>query len=259
MPRHLIDVHAHLTDEKLAGDVPSIIERAAAAGVHTILTVGTDLPTSRAALDLARRFPDIWAAVGVHPHDANGWNDGSAAELEGLLADDRVVALGEMGLDYHYDFSPRAVQRRVFQTQWELATRLQVTAVVHIREAFDDFFALAASSPPPPRVLLHCFSGTLDQARKALDLGFEFSVGGPLTYPKNQETRTIFGFLPADRIHLETDCPYLAPQPRRGKANEPAFLALTAEGLAKTRGLPIDTLADTLLANARRLFPKMRV
>ncbi len=259
MPLHLIDVHAHLTDEKLAGAVPAVLDRAAAAGISTVLTVGTDLPTSRAALDLARRYPAVWAAVGVHPHDASGWSDSAAAELEELLADERVVALGEMGLDYHYDFSPRDVQRRVFQAQWEMASRLQATAVVHIREAFDDFFALAASSPPPPRVLLHCFSGTLDQARRALDLGFDFSVGGPLTYPKNQETRAIFGFLPADRIHLETDCPYLAPQPRRGKVNEPAFLAMTAEGLAKTRGLPVDTLADSLLANARRLFPKMRV
>ncbi len=270
MATGLVDIHAHLTDEKLAGDVPAVLARAGAAGLAAILTVGTDLPTSRAALALAHAppghpppipdapSPSVWAAVGVHPHDATTWAPATAAELEQLWADPRVVALGEMGLDYHYDFSPREVQRTVFRTQWELAARLGAPAVVHVREAFDDFFALIAALPRPPQVLLHCFSGDLDTARRALELGFDFSVGGPLTYPKGQATRTIFGFLPLDRLHLETDCPYLAPQPRRGKVNEPSFLPMTLAVLGQVRQIAPAELACRLADNARRLFPKMR-
>jgi TatD DNase family protein len=306
----LVDVHAHLTDEKLVHEVPAVLARAAAAGVTAILTVGTDLPTSRAALALAHDhasapsnahdvepatapppaaatpastpaaapapgqalppdalspiepppfpLPSVWAAVGVHPHDARTWPPDTAAELARLWADPRVVALGEMGLDYHYDFSPREVQREVFITQWDLAARLGAPAVVHVREAFADFFALIAGRPRPPQVLLHCFSGDLDTARRALDLGFDFSVGGPLTYPKSQDTRAIFAFLPLDRIHLETDCPYLAPQPRRGKVNEPSFLPMTLAVLSQVKQIDPAALARQLAANARRLFPKMR-
>ncbi|HOY66937.1 MAG TPA: TatD family hydrolase [Candidatus Ozemobacteraceae bacterium] len=256
----LIDTHAHLQDEAFSVDFADVLARIRATRPAAVINAGTDLATSRRAVEMARAEPGFWALAGVHPHEAKTWNASTRASLEELLAEPETIGVGEIGLDYHYDFSPRDTQREVFLTQWRLAAELDLPAIIHVREAFDDFFAFIADGPRPSRVLLHCFSGNLDIARRALDAGFSFSIGGPLTYPKSEETRTIFRFLPDDRIHLETDCPYLAPVPFRGKRNDPSLLQHTFRKLCEIRQADPDELAAILRENAVRFFaPRLRL
>ncbi|MFZ2956384.1 MAG: TatD family hydrolase [Candidatus Ozemobacteraceae bacterium] len=252
----LIDVHAHLQDDAYQADRETVVARCREAGMTAVINAGTDLENSRHALKLAENEPIFWALAGFHPHEAKHWTDSAApiAELENLLNHPKVLGVGEIGLDYHYDFSPHDVQQQVFIAQWDLAARHSLPAVVHIREAFDDFWNLIANRPAPPQVLLHCFSGNMEQARLALDHGFHFSIGGPLTFPKSEETRLIFKFLPADLIHLETDCPYLSPVPFRGKRNEPANVIHAFRKLCEIRQAEPGELATTLSSNAQRLF-----
>jgi TatD DNase family protein len=253
----LIDVHAHLQDEAFAPDLEAVMTRAGQAGVAAIVVPGTDRRTSEAAMHLAERFPTVWATAGFHPHEARHWDPMTSEKwLRDLMLHPRMVAVGEIGLDYHYDFSPREMQRHVFKTQLDLAVDLCRPAVIHLREAFDDFLLLVRDRPLPPKMLLHCFSGTLDQARAALRLHSEvhFSIGGPLTFAKGDDCRAVFADLPRDRIHLETDCPYLSPHPRRGKRNEPAWLPLVAERMAEVTRTPIPDLVERLAENAEHLF-----
>lgn len=254
----LIDTHAHLQDEAFAGDFDAVVEKIAASDPAAIINAGTDIATSRRAVEIARMRPWFWALAGMHPHDAKKWDASSLDELRRLTDDPRTLGIGEIGLDYHYDFSPRDTQREVFLTQWRLGAKLGMPVIIHIREAFDDFFRFIEGEPRPPRVLLHCFSGDLDTARKALDAGFSFSIGGPLTYPKSEETRTIFRFLPDDRIHLETDCPYLAPVPFRGKRNDPSLIEHTFRKMCEVRRTEPEEMACILRDNALRFFaPKL--
>lgn len=256
----LIDTHAHLQDEAFAADFDEVRARIRDSGPGAVINAGTDAETSRKAVEIAHLEPFYWALAGFHPHDAQKWNETSSADLKKLLEDPRTVGIGEIGLDYHYDFSPRDTQRDVFLAQWRLAAELGVPAVIHVREAFDDFFRFIEGEPRPPRALLHCFSGDLDIARRALDAGFSFSIGGPLTYPKSEETRTVFRFLPDDRLHLETDCPYLAPIPCRGKRNDPSLLIHAFRKLCEIRQAAPDVMARTLRENALRFFsPKLMV
>lgn len=250
----LIDVHAHLQDAKFAGEEQQIVENALKAGVKRIINAATCLETSLRAIELAKQFSCCRATVGIHPHDASSFKPDSIAALRSLATQPGVVAIGEIGLDFHYDFSPRDVQEKVFRELWLLAAELRMPAVIHIREAFDLFFPVIAELPPLQKVLLHCFSGNIDVARKAADMGFHFSIGGALTFPKSDSTRAVFTFLPIDRIHLETDCPYLAPQPKRGKRNEPALLPITFSFLAALRKISAEVLKQQLLDNAVQLF-----
>ncbi len=250
----LIDVHAHLQDEKFTEDVEEVVKRAVAAGVTRIINAGTNIADSRQAVEIARRYPECLCLVGIHPHDASTFNDSSLAELKALTSEPAVLGIGEIGLDFHYDFSPRDTQISVFRQLWQLAADLQLPAVIHVREAYDEFFAAIADLPVPPKVLLHCFSGDLDIARRAADMGFHFSIGGALTYPRSDLTREVFRVLPESQIHLETDCPYLAPQFKRGKRNEPAYLTATLEQLAKLRKLPATSMAEVLKRNATDFF-----
>jgi TatD DNase family protein len=250
----LIDVHAHLQDEKFKDVCDAAVDAAISAGVKIIVNAGTCIETSRQAIDLAAKFKECRALVGIHPHDADKFNSSSLAELAELSRKPGVIGIGEIGLDFHYDFSPRATQIEVFKQLWQLAAELNLPAIIHVREAFPEFFAAIAALKAPPRVMLHCFSGDLEIARKALDLGFHFSVGGTLTYPKSETTREVFRHLPDSQIHLETDCPYLAPQPRRGRRNEPSFLPMTLEHLARVRQKSTEEMALILNQNARFFF-----
>ncbi|PKL46631.1 MAG: hydrolase TatD [Candidatus Riflebacteria bacterium HGW-Riflebacteria-2] len=250
----LVDVHAHLQDEKLLPECDEIVKRAEEAGVKRIINAGTCIETSKQAIEIARKHSSCLALAGVHPHDASGANSATVDELRKLAALPEVVGIGEIGLDFHYNFSPPEVQVAVFKSLWQLAVELNLPAVIHVREAYEEFFAAISELPVPPKVMLHCFSGDLDIARRAADLGFHFSIGGALTFPKSETTRAVFKFLSADVIHLETDCPYLAPQPKRGKRNEPAWLPLTLEHLAKVRGTTCDDLARILHLNAISFF-----
>ncbi len=251
----LIDTHAHLDHERFKGDVDQVIERAKLAQVQSIITVGADLASSRQAVEFARRYPDVIATVGVHPHDADSVSDSVLNEIAILAQDEGVVAIGEIGLDYHYDFSPRDVQRRVFAIQISLARELELPIVVHVREAYQDVMSILKSEHAEDvGGIVHCFSGDREAAKDCLDMGFYISVGGILTFANSQELREIIRGLPMDRILLETDAPYLTPVPYRGKRNEPAYVVHVAEALANLKGITFDEVAETTTLNACKLF-----
>ena len=255
MTPDLFDTHAHLHFPEYAADLPGVLARARAAGVRRMLTIGTGVETSRAAVALAGREPDVWAAVGIHPHDAASADDTALAELERLAGVARVVAIGETGFDFFRDFSPRDAQARAFRAQLALARRLGKPVVVHCRDAHAETLAILAEA----RVgdtggIMHCFSGDLDVARRCLDLGLLISLAGPVTYPKARALPDVARAVPADRLVIETDCPFLPPQPHRGKRNEPAYLTITAARVAELRGEPLEDLAARTTANARALL-----
>jgi TatD DNase family protein len=255
----LIDSHAHLDDPQLAPERDAVLQRAAAAGVSAVVTIGTDPASWRATLDLAAQPAPLalFVAVGLHPNSALLWSDGVAAELRALAARAEVVALGEIGLDYYRDRAPRAVQQRVLEAQLALAAELGRPIVIHNRAAHDDLLAIVAPwvtrLPDPPGVM-HCFAGDLAYARRCLDLGFRISFAGPLTFRNADGLRAVARALPLDALLVETDAPYLAPVPYRGKRNEPAYVRVTAAALAAVRGEPFDRVAGATARATVRLF-----
>lgn len=252
---YLIDTHAHLNDPKLAEDVDDVIARADAAGVHRIIVCGYDMDSSRAAVELAERYESVYATVGVHPHDAKSYDSSTGQTLAELSHGSKVLAIGEIGLDYHYDFSPRPQQMAAFEAQIDLAWRLRLPIVVHSRESNPEVLeVLGGRSGNIVGCVLHCFSGDADFARKVLDLGFYIGIDGPLTYKASEKLRGVVSMCPLDRLLLETDCPYLTPNPYRGKRNEPAYVRYVAEEAARVKGITVDELAEATSANARRLF-----
>jgi TatD DNase family protein len=251
----LFDTHAHLHFPEFAEDLDGVLARARDAGVRRMLTIGTSVETSRAAVALAGREPDVWAAVGIHPHDAAEADERALAEIERLAADPRVVAIGETGLDFFRDRSPRDAQRGAFRAQLGLARRVEKPVVVHCRDAHDETLAiLAEERVSEVRGIMHCFSGDLDIARRCLDLGLLISLAGPVTYPNARALPDVARGVPIDRLVVETDCPFLPPQPYRGKRNEPAYLAITAGRVAELRGEPLADLAARTTENARILL-----
>jgi TatD DNase family protein len=250
----LVDSHCHLDDPKFDEDREQAIERARAAGVDRLLAIGTGSgpPDVEAALRLAERYDFIYATIGVHPHDAAKATEETFARLRELAAHPKVVAIGEIGLDYHYDFAPRPVQRDVFARQLELAAEAGKPIVIHTREAWDD--TLEQVMDLPHGGIMHCFTGDAAQARQALDRGFHLSFGGVLTFPKAESLREAARITPDDRLLVETDCPYLAPVPHRGKRNEPAFMIETVRRLAELRGNTPDQIAEITTRNFERLL-----
>jgi TatD DNase family protein len=246
----LVDSHCHLDDEKFDADRELVIERALAAGVETMMAIGTGGELD-VAIRQAERYPFIYATIGVHPHDASKATEETYARLRDLAQHPKVLAIGEIGLDYHYDFSPRDVQRAVFDRQLEIAALARKPIVIHTREAWDDTVAQVTSLPHGG--IMHCFTGDAAQARQALALGFHLSFGGVLTFPKAESLREAAALVPNDRLLVETDCPYLAPVPHRGKRNEPAFVVETARRLAAVRGASIDEIADVTTRNFQTL------
>ena len=252
----LFDTHAHLHFPDLAADLDAVLERARAAGVIGMITIGTDRETNPAAVALAERLADVHATVGVHPHDAAAATDADFAAMERLVRESsRVVALGEMGLDYFRDLSPRDVQERVFRRQLEMARRLGKPVVIHCRDAHPEALAILADE----RVgevggVMHCFSADVDVAKRCLDLGLMISLAGPVTYRSARALPEVARFVPVDRLVLETDCPFLPPHPHRGQRNEPAWVAITAAHVAELRGVTPEALGETVTANAFRLF-----
>jgi TatD DNase family protein len=240
----LVDSHCHLDSEQFDADRQAVIGRARAAGVDTLVAIGL-----RPALDLAGADDNIYAVVGVHPHEAA---QASGLETAPLLSHAKVVAVGEIGLDYHYDFSPRDVQRAVFEHQLELAKEANLPVVIHTREAWADTISILKQHGPS-RGIFHCFSGGTAEAEEALALGFHLSFSGIITFPKADEIRAAARLAPLDRILVETDAPYLAPIPFRGKRNEPAYVVHTARRLAELRGLSFAEIAAVTTANWKRL------
>ena len=250
----LVDSHCHLDDHQFDRDREPTIERARTAGIETLMAIGTGSgpPDLEAATRLAERYPFIYATVGVHPHDAAKATGESFHRLRELARHPKVLAIGEIGLDYHYDFSPRPQQREVFERQLNVAAEAGKPVVIHTREAWDDTLALLRSHPLNQGIM-HCFTGDERQAHQALDLGFHLAFGGVLTFPNAEEVRQAARITPADRLLVETDCPYLAPVPMRGKRNEPSFLVETVRRLAEVRGTSPGVIAEQTTENFRRL------
>jgi len=251
----LFDTHAHLHFPGFDEDRDAVLARARAAGVRRMVTIGTDGETSRAALALADRHSDVWATAGVHPHDAAESDEAAQAEVERIAAERRVVAIGEIGLDFFRNLSPPETQERVLRRFLALARRLRKPVVLHCRDAHAEILALLGEE----RVaevggIMHCFSGDVAIARRCLDLGLLISLAGPVTYPNARALPDVARFVPGDRLVVETDCPFLPPQGYRGKRNEPAYLTITAARVAELRGEPLDDLAARTTANACRLF-----
>lgn len=251
----LIDTHAHLVSLE---DPDGAIERATDHGVIGIISMSTALDSCYTTIDIAKKHEKVFAAVGIHPHAASTYTPKVISEIEKLTGEDIVVAVGETGLDYHYLNSPRDIQIESFSAHIEMATRLSLPFVVHVREADGDMIDILSSSVlnDNPGVI-HCFSGTWEIAKKYLDLGFYLSFSGIVTFKRAEELREAAKKAPFDRILIETDSPYLAPVPLRGKPNEPANVRYVAEVVAGARGVDIDTLQNQLIENTRTLFPKI--
>lgn len=254
----LADSHCHLDHEQFNADRDAVIERALEAGIERMVAIGTGdgPPDLEIGIRLADRYPAIYATVGVHPHDASKAGPETFRQLAELLRHPKVVALGEIGLDYHYDFSPRQVQRDVFVEQMRVASDAAKPIVIHTREAWDDTLALIEQYWRPGALpgIMHCFSGGPAEAARCVELGFYLSFGGIVTFPKALELQEAARDAPADRILVETDAPYLAPVPRRGKRNEPAFVVETARKLAGLRGETLESIAASTTANFLRVF-----
>jgi TatD DNase family protein len=252
----LIDTHCHLDNSHFDSDRAEVISHAFEHGVSHMITVGCDLESSRQSLRIAAEYPTIYAAVGIHPHDAQQADDEGLAELRRLTAaGSKVVAVGEMGLDYYRNRTTRDCQQQAFRDQIGLAREAGLPIIVHDRDAHDDVLRiLREESVQEIGGVLHCFSGDLAMARACLDLGLYLSFPGPVTYPKNEAIRDVVRAIPIDRMLLETDCPYLAPQPLRGRRNEPAYIHHTASRIAEIKGLTLDDVARVTTLNAYTLF-----
>ena len=247
----LVDTHAHLHMNSFASDRQHVLERAWASGLGAVLEVGIGLESSRKALALAKANPGVWACAGIHPHDAAGWDDPES--LRALAREPEVVAIGETGLDFHRNLSPRQDQERAFRQHLRLGVEMDLPVVVHCRDAYREALAIIREEGAR-RGVMHCFSGNVDDARETLRLGFHLSIAGPITYPKSDRLREVVRFIPMDRLLVESDCPFLAPQAMRGKRNEPAFVYHVARECAAVKGVSLDRLCQVVVQNSQELF-----
>ena len=253
----LFDTHAHITDERFDEDREAVIQRLSEAGVELMLLVGDASKEEQPVYPLAEAHPNFYAATGVHPHDASEWNAAVRERVIRWMAHPKSVALGEIGLDYHYDLSPRDVQRQAFDEQLELAYELNKPVILHIREAHGDatdMLTARVKAGRMPSGVMHCYTGSWESAKQYLNMGLYISFSGAVTFKNAPKLAEVAVNLPADRILVETDCPYMAPVPMRGKRNEPAFVAYTAAKIAQLRGEDEETFALQAFENGRKLF-----
>ncbi|MFH1370679.1 MAG: TatD family hydrolase [Planctomycetota bacterium] len=251
---NLIDTHCHLTFEQFGGDVEQVIQRSIAAGVTGWITVGTDLEDSRKAVELAGKFENMFSAVAIHPHEAKSADQKTIAELKELTKNKKVVAIGETGLDYHYDFSTPQQQRDCFIRHLEIAAELNLPVIIHSREAFDETLKILEINDAK-KVVFHCFSGSAEQAKVVLDKGWFISLTGVVTFKNANNPREVAKLVPLDRLMIETDAPYMSPEPmRKQKVNEPAMLIHTAGFIAELRGMELEDFAKQITATTRRFF-----
>ena len=254
-----VDSHAHIDGPEFDGDRDAVLQRARDAGVTAILNVGTGDPHSgafeRAAM-LAEQHDDVYAAIGVHPHDARFYDDGAEKLIQDLLLAPRVIAWGEIGLDFHYDNSPRDVQLKVFRRQLKAARELRVPVIIHTREAEAETVEVLRDEWQDSKLpgIMHCFSGSSALANQCVDLGLSISFSGIVTFKKADDLRAIAASVPLDRLLIETDCPYLTPVPHRGKRNEPAYVVEVARCLAELRGMTLDEMGQRTTENFSRIF-----
>ncbi len=254
-----IDAHAHIHEPDLRRDVDAMLDRARAAGMTACVTVGTDRKSCRLAVELARKHPDVYATISVHPHDARDWDEATAAEFRAYAKDDRVVAIGEIGLDFFRNLSPHDAQYAAFEAQLALADEVGLPVTIHSRDAHEETYAVLQAWArrqvrPHPIGAIHCFSGDLELALRYVDLGFMISFAGPVTYPRTDALKEAARVLPLDSITVETDAPFLSPKSRRGKRNEPLYVTETIEVIAALRGMTPAALGEATAANTGRLF-----
>jgi TatD DNase family protein len=252
---HLLDTHAHLTMAQFDPDREAVIQRALDSGLRSIITIGITLDDARRAVELTERYPLLSAAVGIHPHHVQAVKETTYPALEKLLAHPKVVALGEIGLDYYRNYAPRDIQQREFINQISLARKWHLPIIIHNRDAHQDILdILRREGGKEVGGIFHCFSGTAEVARAVLDLGFYISIAGPITYQNARKLPEVVSIVPLDRLLIETDCPYLPPHPFRDQRNEPAYVRLVAERIAALKGISVASLADAMTENVSKLL-----
>lgn len=251
----LFDTHVHLNARQFEEDLEEVIDRAKAAGVEKMVVVGFDHPTIERAIELVERYDFLYASVGWHPVDAIDFTDEDLLLLEELSSHQKVVALGEMGLDYHWDKSPKDIQKEVFRKQIRLAKKVRLPIIIHNREATGDIVEiLKEENAAEVGGIMHCFSGSAETALECVKMNFYISLGGPVTFKNAKKPKEVAKAVPLDKLLIETDCPYLAPHPYRGKRNEPAYVKLVAEQIAELKGVSFEEVAKKTTENAKKLF-----
>lgn len=250
----LVDTHAHLNDERFDGDRDTVIAALPENGIAAVVNAAFDLASSRLGAELAQKYQNNYATVGIHPHSAADVDDDALEEICKLYKGTRIVAIGEIGLDYHYDYSPRDMQQKAFRSQLALASRLEAKIVLHNREATADTMRILREESNTHEGVMHCFSGSIETAREVLDMGLYISLGGAVTFKNAGKLTEVARFVPTDRLLLETDCPYMTPEPYRGQRNEPKHVLLAARRIAEIKGISTEELADITTKNAAELF-----
>lgn len=249
-----IDSHAHIQLSQFNRDREAVLQQAVATEVTAILVIGFNVETSLGAVALAEQHPHLYATVGIHPHDATELTPDVLKTLSDLAAHPKVIALGEMGLDYYRDLSPRAVQKEAFEKQLDLAEEQQLPIVIHNREAYPDILPILEARGGNVQGVLHCFTGDIALMHRSLAIGFHIGIGGIVTYPNAKDMQAVARAVPEDRLLIETDCPWLAPQFKRGKRNEPAYVRAVAEKIAELRGTSVESIGAATTKNFRQLF-----
>ncbi|MFE0504218.1 TatD family hydrolase [Peribacillus butanolivorans] len=251
----LFDTHVHVNAEQFNEDLEDVIERAQEAGVNNMVVVGFDRPTITRAMELIETYDFMYAAVGWHPVDAIDMTEEDLKWIEELSSHPKVVAIGEMGLDYHWDKSPKAIQLEVFRKQIRLAKKVGLPIIIHNREATADIVnILKEEEASEVGGIMHCFSGSAETAMECIDMNFYISLGGPVTFKNAKKPKEVAAAVPLDRLLIETDCPYLAPHPYRGKRNEPSYVKLVAEQIAEIKQLSVEEVSQATTDNAKKLF-----
>ncbi|WP_028390531.1 TatD family hydrolase [Bacillus cihuensis] len=251
----LFDTHVHLNDKQFDEDLEEVIQRTKETGVSNMVVVGFDRPTIIRAMELVEKYDFIYAAVGWHPVDAVDMTDEDLNWIEDLASHPKIVAIGEMGLDYHWDKSPKDIQKDVFRKQIKLAKKVKLPIIIHNREATADIVEiLKEENAHEVGGIMHCFSGSPEIAKECLEMNFYISLGGPVTFKNAKKPKEVAAEIPLDRLLIETDCPYLAPHPFRGKRNEPAYVKLVAEQIAEIKEITFEEVAEATTRNAKKLF-----
>ncbi|WHY61908.1 TatD family hydrolase [Cytobacillus firmus] len=249
------DTHAHLNAEQYNEDLQEVIDRALSEGVSNIVVVGFDRPTIEKAMELTEQYEFIYACVGWHPVDAIDMTEEDLLWIEELSSHPKVVALGEMGLDYYWDKSPKDIQKEVFRKQIRLAKKVKLPIVIHNRDATSDIVEiLKEEGAGEVGGIMHCFSGSPEIAQECVDMNFYISLGGPVTFKNAKKPKEVADVIPLEKLLIETDCPYLTPHPHRGKRNEPSYVKLVAEQIAEIKGLSTEEVAQATTENAKKLF-----
>lgn len=250
----LFDTHVHLDDEQFNEDRNEIINSIIDSEVELVVNAGSNLPTSYNSVELAQKYDFIYAAVGIHPHDVGNYTEDAIEELRGLASKNKVVAIGEIGLDYYYDNSPRDVQKLWFAKQIQLAEELNLPFIVHARDASEDTLKIIKENKKSSSFVLHCYSQSIEMAKEYVKLGGYISFAGPVTYKKSTNLREVIKHVPLDRILIETDCPYLSPEPFRGKKNNPVRVEYVAKTIAQELGLELEEVGRITYENGKKFF-----